>query len=1107
MFRNAGVLGRAWLVLACVAGGMTLSSASAQTSVSSSGTATHSHSIVVPPGIGGMQPNVSLLYSGGGVNGPVGHGWSVQGISMITRCPATRFIDGQPRGVMYDSSDKLCMDGQRLIQTDAGGNPLPMPQANDASGVSGNGWREYRTERDSYARIRAYGTWLNDVANGPQYFKVWTKAGQIYEYGASPLSGDGNTRALVQVQGRNTIMVWAVGRISDVVGNFIDFKYEQRDSYWGSGQSAGVPTIGREWNIVEIQYTGNRSTPAANKVVFRYLDRPDDRSEAYQRGAKNLSIRRLIAIDTYVNSPNTSDLGPGAFAVLARRVGLTYDLSPTTNRSRVVSIKECADVAETRCQPPTWFNYAPGNGETLQEGTLSSGAFSGLPLMKWDGSMGTIPLDLNGDGRTDLLRWAHDASQNRVYLSELGEGGDFRESSAFNLAGEPLFSEDACYASMIADFNGDGIPDILRHVATKSKDNAACSTARPPMLYLGNGDGGFTARNVTGVTMDRSGIALNCNGAPPKSCVWYAANNFYVLDVDGDGRADIVTAYMPAKPYQAPVPTCPTGTACTRVFKGDGNGGFTEIASNLASEIVYTMPLVRSSIGEPGHVSDVDGDGLADLTGMGSSLFGTTTTSWRSRGDGNFDPITAPAPCTTPIDFNGDGRADCLEPGATTTTANVLRVSDGTGTMPTVASFNLTGAGELKGTGVGFVVIDVNGDGRDDILRWKDDPTQNRLYLSNGDGSFRLSTSFNLNTAGRQLRSSDGKTDFLVGNFDGSGQLQILRIKDSPVPGSSTGNTIYKAFGTHADLLVSVISPTGQRTELSYQSLAEKIQGGLTPTDNLYRSDRGTANAAVWPLMDLTPATPVVSRVANDAIPGRLFQITTNYFYAGMKVAVDGRGPLGFRRTGQDQLGANGEKLTVWTDYRMDEPYAGVASRTETFGPGGQLLSRTINAYCDRTSGTNPDEATETAPCTGSSTVRRPYVRRSVESGWDLNGTPLPSVTTTSTYNDYGDPTRIDVVTAGAIPGVGVQSSTKVTENTYCAPDSSGCPNRISGDDWILGRLTRSKVTNTVPKLVDTLTTSAGTSPTASATTGNQQTQAPMNPAVLAAILQLLLDE
>ena len=265
----------AWFALVALAagslllGGASTVHAGGQFAVTDGGTAAYSYPIAVPPGIAGMAPKLSLSYSGNGINGPVGFGWSVQGLSAITRCPATIATDGAKRGVSFGPTDKLCLDGQRLIQTDANDTPLGT-QTDDARGLA-TGSREYRTEKDTYARIRAYGIANGADTNGPAYFKVWTKSGQIYEYGAGP-SADPNTQALINAQGKSVAAVWAVARISDTLGNYIDFKYEQRDVTWGSGPTAaGAP--GHEWNISEIQYTGSAGQLPSNKIVFSYEDR------------------------------------------------------------------------------------------------------------------------------------------------------------------------------------------------------------------------------------------------------------------------------------------------------------------------------------------------------------------------------------------------------------------------------------------------------------------------------------------------------------------------------------------------------------------------------------------------------------------------------------------------------------------------------------------------------------------------------------------------------------------------------------------------------------------------------------------------------------------
>jgi Salmonella virulence plasmid 65kDa B protein len=293
-------------------------------SVGSGGQASYGVPLSVPPGVSGMSPNLALSYADGGINGPVGVGWSVQGISTITRCPSSKVIDGSPLDgnkrptVRFDKHDRLCLDGQRLIVTNQAGEALPDGVV-DASSITTGPYREYRTEKDSFARVRAYGEAVPGNAEaGPAYFRVWTKSGQIYEYGRAP---NGAPNALITAQGIAHAAVWAVSRISDTLGNYMDFSYEfRKDIPWGSGSST-AGSLGQEWNIKEVRYTGRvgagggTALAPQNKVVFEYDERPDnrdlygyrqaDRSEAYQRGSKNLSIQRLRAVRTYINAAAT----------------------------------------------------------------------------------------------------------------------------------------------------------------------------------------------------------------------------------------------------------------------------------------------------------------------------------------------------------------------------------------------------------------------------------------------------------------------------------------------------------------------------------------------------------------------------------------------------------------------------------------------------------------------------------------------------------------------------------------------------------------------------------------------------------------------------------
>ncbi len=123
----------------------TQTSVQAQVAISDSGTPSYSLPIKVPPGIAGMTPQIGLTYTASNVDGPVGYGWTVQGISAITRCPTNRATDASNIGVQYSAADKLCLDGQRLIRTDYLGNNANASNNNDSQGLSGTNWAEYRT--------------------------------------------------------------------------------------------------------------------------------------------------------------------------------------------------------------------------------------------------------------------------------------------------------------------------------------------------------------------------------------------------------------------------------------------------------------------------------------------------------------------------------------------------------------------------------------------------------------------------------------------------------------------------------------------------------------------------------------------------------------------------------------------------------------------------------------------------------------------------------------------------------------------------------------------------------------------------------------------------
>ena len=316
-------------------------------SVDQSGGANYQMPIAVPPGTAGMEPSLSLSYSSNTGNGVLGVGWTLGGLSVVTRCPATKVQDGFIDGIDFDNNDRFCIDGQRLIAI---------------NGTYGANNTEYRTEQDGFTKVISYGT----QASGPQYFKAWTKSGQILEYGTTADSR-------IEAQGKTDVRLWAVNKIADTVGNYLTVSYNENNA-----DGSYTPTT--------INYTGNDTTsliPYA-KVQFEYESRADI-TTAYFAGSKVKTTQRLKNIKTYVD------------AVLVRDYQLTYDNQGAANRSRLTQIQECDGTGS--CFPGTGFGYAHQIGSGFEPDSLWDNVTTGFHN-NWKLSF----VDMNGDGLPDLVK-------------------------------------------------------------------------------------------------------------------------------------------------------------------------------------------------------------------------------------------------------------------------------------------------------------------------------------------------------------------------------------------------------------------------------------------------------------------------------------------------------------------------------------------------------------------------------------------------------------------------------------------------------------------------------------------------------------------------------
>ncbi|MDE6533534.1 MAG: FG-GAP-like repeat-containing protein [Muribaculaceae bacterium] len=212
-----------------ISGGL-VGSIDGEFNVSPSGQASYVIPISALAGTGGVKPNISLQYNSSTKNGLLGYGFDLTGLSIISRTPSNRYIDGFSGSISLSRSDNFAIDGVRLIKRDS--------QLSDTCTV------RYLTEANDFSKIESEGLIWN-----PDKFTVHTKSGLTYEYKPvnSILKGDDDVS-----------LFWLVTKVRDTAGNYYTIAYE--------GDAAT-----NDFRVKRINYTGNNNTMLLPYASVRFV--------------------------------------------------------------------------------------------------------------------------------------------------------------------------------------------------------------------------------------------------------------------------------------------------------------------------------------------------------------------------------------------------------------------------------------------------------------------------------------------------------------------------------------------------------------------------------------------------------------------------------------------------------------------------------------------------------------------------------------------------------------------------------------------------------------------------------------------------------------------
>lgn len=825
-----------------------------QFGVSPMGGATYSIPIEVPQGVGGLQPQLSIVYNSQSGNGLCGYGTSLAGITCITRGPKEIYHDGTAQGISYQTVDALYLDGVRLIL--------------DENSSAGQDLAVYHPESDPFTRVIEHGVYPSSVNN--TWFEVQSSDGMIYKYGTNQ-----DSQLSYTIGNNNRIHSWYICVVQQPTGNYMTYSYQvDNKTIYPSQISYGCNT--------------NISADPVNTITFQYENRND--SVLIRFDGKRGSIGKRLKTITGSTNGNTY-----------RSYSLNYNTTGDGSGykySRLTSVTEKNSQNESLHPTQLNWSYIPTVSYVSNSLTVSQPELSNLFISFPFSDQSFMTGDFNNDGFSDIVGIGQAGEPNMqggydfytyvyIYYSSLSSDGTVRYISGTDYVLPPYVEVGQITAGAsslsVVDVEGDGVNELIVPYYISGSSNGILGVYTLGQLF--DEDDGICT------------IGLHGNSKPL----------FTSGDIDNDGRGNIV--FIETSQYNGSYPLY--------IWKYNNNyiPESNVLEHGLFDMSIKTSMSLAS---EPRwlYLSDMNGNGVNDLFVIcadGYAIFwnlgGPLNSNTFSNSDVSTGSLVKDARSLSPGDFNGDGLLDMLSNSGSEDWYVLYNNGDGTFSQA-LAFSNSTladqGFTDRDDNLIFCNVVDFDGDGKSDAIVTKAEYKSRRdtilgIPMGSPWGVFKTVHTYWMCASGsgwsEKYHATSSRYDdvhssrYITGDFDGDGRMELVNYGYDCVNGNNSNSDpvwrIYKNSNLTAQTgrVTSITGDFGARTDITYTTLTDSRvynRGGAEP----YPAPRYTI-----------PLNVVKQTVQSNGAAGSL---TTQYSYEGLKVHLKGRGLLGFSKTTAD---------------------------------------------------------------------------------------------------------------------------------------------------------------------------------------------------------------